>query len=265
MNNFALFVLGPAGSGKTTFCKLFNDWFYVLKNGPGSKVGSCSIVNLDPASIHDDQGDGTAFDIRSQWSLTDIMDKEKLGPNGGLMKCLESVTEDWLDDNLSSKENDFLIVDCPGQVELFLHSSSLPRIIKTFENHNYTIAIIYLVDAKCLADQDIFLSAVLEAVCCMLRMKKPQLNVISKLDSYPDYDLSEENFLEKYLYSDFVDDENEQGNKQNDVCIDIKEKVIELLTDHPYFEMLPLDRCQESSLNCIFEYVNNMLQNDDVV
>ena len=52
-------------------------------------------------------------------------------PNGGLIYALEYLVEnlDWLDDKLGDFEDDSLIIDCPGQIELYTHSSIMKQIV----------------------------------------------------------------------------------------------------------------------------------------
>lgn len=52
-------------------------------------------------------------------SLEDAMDELELGPNGGLMYCMEYLLDnmDWLKDELDKFDDDeYIIFDCPGQV-----------------------------------------------------------------------------------------------------------------------------------------------------
>jgi cellulose biosynthesis protein BcsQ len=51
------------------------------------------------------------------------MDEYDLGPNGGLIFCMESLLEniDWLEEQIEnliddSDESLYVIIDCPGQV-----------------------------------------------------------------------------------------------------------------------------------------------------
>ena len=56
-------------------------------------------------------------------SVTEVMEELGLGPNGGLVYCMEYLLEntDWLEEQLSSfGEDDYLILDCPGQIELYV-------------------------------------------------------------------------------------------------------------------------------------------------
>jgi len=59
------------------------------------------------------------------------MKEEKLGPNGGVLHALETLEHewDWLVDGLNEKVGqDYVLFDCPGQVELFTHHDSLRNI-----------------------------------------------------------------------------------------------------------------------------------------
>ncbi|KAJ3353449.1 GPN-loop GTPase 3 [Kappamyces sp. JEL0680] len=71
--------------------------------------------------------DGLSFSS-PQWSiniqdligLDDVMDELGFGPNGGLVYAMEYLMEnlDWLEEQLGDFEDDNLIVDCPGQIEV---------------------------------------------------------------------------------------------------------------------------------------------------
>lgn len=53
-------------------------------------------------------------------SLEDAMDELELGPNGGLVYCMEYLLDnmDWLKDELDKFDDDeYIIFDCPGQVQ----------------------------------------------------------------------------------------------------------------------------------------------------
>lgn len=52
-----------------------------------------------------------------------ILSLTGLGPNGGLVYCLEYLIShmDWLMDQIADYTDDYLIIDCPGQIELYTH------------------------------------------------------------------------------------------------------------------------------------------------
>lgn len=73
-------VLGPAGAGKTTYCK-------TIKEFCAAAHRSAYIVNLDPAADH--LPFEPDFDIRDLVSQADVMPSLKLGPNASLIFCFE--------------------------------------------------------------------------------------------------------------------------------------------------------------------------------
>ena len=88
------------------------------------------IINLDPAAEHFRYD--IAFDIRDLISVEDVMDELHLGPNGSLVYCMEYLLQDmdWLEEKLNEYDDDeYLIVDCPGQIELYTHIPVMNKII----------------------------------------------------------------------------------------------------------------------------------------
>ena len=46
------------------------------------------------------------------------MEEFSLGPNGGLIYCMEYLLEnfEWLENEIKNLDSRYLIIDCPGQV-----------------------------------------------------------------------------------------------------------------------------------------------------
>ena len=110
-----------------------------------SAIGrKASIVNLDPAN--DRTGYPCALDIRDIITLDAIMDEEGLGPNGGIMYALEELEEnvEWLEEGLSRLGNDYVLFDCPGQVEVFTHHDSLRKIFMRLQKMGYRVSRVVL-------------------------------------------------------------------------------------------------------------------------
>lgn len=60
------------------------------------------------------------------------MDELQLGPNGSLVYCMEYLLEnmDWFQEKLDEYDDDeYLIIDCPGQIELYTHIPVMNKII----------------------------------------------------------------------------------------------------------------------------------------
>ena len=109
---FGEIVCGSPGSGKTTYCFGKYQLFSAL-NRP------ISDVNLDTAN--DAPPYPCAIDISSLVTLENVMDKHGLGPNGGLLYCMEYIEAnfDWLEGRLKGLGDDaYVLFDLPDQVEL---------------------------------------------------------------------------------------------------------------------------------------------------
>ncbi|KAM3122294.1 hypothetical protein SBP28_004484 [Candidozyma auris] len=182
---FGQIVIGPPGSGKSTFCH----GMYQFLSALGRK--SC-IVNLDPANEHQAYP-SCALDIRDTISIDQVMTKHGLGPNGALVHSFESMYENTLKafakaiEDLSSSGN-YLIFDCPGQVELFTHEKSFHRIFDVLTSkYDARLCVVSLVDSVYLTNATQYISITLLTLRSMLQLGLPQVNVISKIDKLKEY------------------------------------------------------------------------------
>jgi GTPase SAR1 family protein len=100
---------------------------------------ACSVVNLDPANDHTNYP--CALDIRNLIKLEDIMKEDRLGPNGGILYALEELEHnyEWLEEGLKELGDDYILFDCPGQVELYTHHASLRNIFYKLQKSNYRV------------------------------------------------------------------------------------------------------------------------------
>lgn len=101
---------------------------------------ACSVVNLDPANDHTNYP--AALDIRSLVKLEEIMREDRLGPNGGILYALEELEHnfEWLEEGLKEFGEDYVLFDCPGQVELYTHHNSLRNIFFKLQKLGYRVS-----------------------------------------------------------------------------------------------------------------------------
>ncbi|KAF2103191.1 hypothetical protein NA57DRAFT_33572 [Rhizodiscina lignyota] len=177
---FAQLVIGPPGSGKSTYCDGLHQFM--------SAIGRpCSVVNLDPANDHVSYK--AALDVRDLVSLEEVMEAEELGPNGGILYGLEELEHnfEWLEEGLKQLGDDYVLFDCPGQVELFTHHSSLRNVFFRLQKLGYRLVVINLIDSYVLTQPSLYISALLLALRSMLQMDLPHLNVLTKIDNLASY------------------------------------------------------------------------------
>ncbi len=130
---FGEVVCGSPGSGKSTYCYGKHQLFTAL-NRP------ISIVNLDPANENIPYP--CAIDVASLIKLEDVMNEFGLGPNGGMLYCMEylEANYDWLEDRLKELDkDDYILFDLPGQVELSTNHSSVKNIIRRLTKSGFRV------------------------------------------------------------------------------------------------------------------------------
>ncbi|CAE7200142.1 hypothetical protein P3342_010391 [Pyrenophora teres f. teres] len=179
---FAQLVIGPPGSGKSTYCDGMQQFMTAIER-------KCSVVNLDPANDHTSYQ--PALDVRDLVTIDEIMEQESLGPNGGVLFALEELEHnfEWLEEGLKELGDDYILFDCPGQVELFTHHGSLRNIFFRLHKLGYRLVVVHLTDSMILSRPSLYVSSLLLALRSMLQMDLPHLNVLTKIDNlrnYPD-------------------------------------------------------------------------------
>ncbi|XP_047128366.1 GPN-loop GTPase 2 isoform X1 [Hydra vulgaris] len=180
LTTFGQVVLGPPGSGKSTYCAAIKNFL----TGIGRKV---IIVNLDPAN--DNMPFVPDICITSLVTLSDVMDLLKLGPNGGLVYCMEFLEKnfDVIEKKLKEFQGCYIIFDCPGQVELFTHQNSIKNIFQRLQKLDFRLAAVHLVDSHYCNDSAKFISVLMTSLSTMLQIELPHINVLSKIDLVEKY------------------------------------------------------------------------------
>lgn len=180
----ALFV-GPPGAGKSTCVSTLKEMLDRLQR-------KCVVVNLDPANPKCSYA--SVFDVASLVSVKSVMEEHNLGPNGALMYCMDVVAETVHEITAALKPiivgGSYVLIDCPGQVELYTHGDSIRTLITAFEaDLNMRLAVVNLVDIVLASSSSGFLGQSLMSLGTMLRLQTPHINVLSKFDLVADVDL----------------------------------------------------------------------------
>ena len=178
---FGQVVIGPPGSGKTTYCNGMAQFLRAL----GRPV---AVVNLDPAN--DILPYECACDIRELISLEAAAEQCGLGPNGALVYCAEflEANADWLLERLSALSDSYILIDMPGQVELYTHNGAVRSVLHALTSKGgHRLTAVHLVDAHHCADPAKFISVLLVTLATMVQLEMPQVNLLSKIDLVETY------------------------------------------------------------------------------
>lgn len=176
-------VCGPPGSGKTTYCNGMQQYLRAIGR-------DCLVVNMDPANeilqppqeVEEDEshprasgtsatGSSLPYDVlldvcQDVIQLNCVMEELKLGPNGGLVYCLEYMEQhmdvilDLIGTRLEHYEQQkhpppnngnmdvttYVLFDFPGQVELFTHNTAVQHICQSLTNEGkFKLALVQLI------------------------------------------------------------------------------------------------------------------------
>ena len=136
-----IIVLGSAGCGKTTLVANFGKWIEETQDL------NVSYVNFDPGV--EELPYEPDFDIRNYIKVSDVMRKYHLGPNGALIKSSDLMLNymDEIHKKLDKISADFILIDTPGQMELFVFRESGPKTISLLKNIGFPVAVIKPKDA----------------------------------------------------------------------------------------------------------------------
>ncbi|KAL5713904.1 GPN-loop GTPase qqt2 [Ranunculus cassubicifolius] len=171
-----IIVVGMAGSGKTTFMHR------LVSHTQASNIRGY-VVNLDPAVMTLPYG--ANIDIRDTVRYKEVMKQYNLGPNGGILTSLNLFATKF-DEVISVIEKradqlDYVLVDTPGQIEIFTWSASGAIITEAFASTFPTI-ITYVVDTPRSASPVTFMSNMLYACSILYKTRLPMVLAFNKND-----------------------------------------------------------------------------------
>jgi len=169
-----LIFLGTAGSGKTTLCHTFGEW---LKE-QGKTV---SFVNLDAGA--ENLPYIPNFDIRSHFTVSEIMKTEKLGPNGAILRANELLINqiDSVTEPIFSLNSEFILIDTPGQLEAFVFKEAGPKFLQKLAKKSHSVAI-FLIDAELTRYASNLIVGLLLAISIQIQLGINMIYVLHKAD-----------------------------------------------------------------------------------
>lgn len=174
--SFGQFVIGPPGSGKSTYCNGLQQYLEAIGR-------PTVVVNLDPANY--DFSYRCDIDISDLITLQDVMEQFNLGPNGGLIYCIEFLLAnvEWLTNKLATvAKSNYILFDCPGQVELYTHHGGMRDIVHLLRTFGHQLCCVHLVDSHHCSDLPKFVSVLMVSLASMIHLEMPHVNVLSKID-----------------------------------------------------------------------------------
>ncbi|MCS7129778.1 MAG: ATP/GTP-binding protein [Candidatus Caldarchaeum sp.] len=170
------FVVGTAGSGKSSLTGAFAEWLR-------DQEQITATVNLDPAALslpYDPD-----VDVREYVDYERIMASKNLGPNGALIASVREAARniDELAAAVDETKADWLMVDTPGQLELFAFRKE-GRIISRKLCKGRKM-LLFLMDAVICFHPRNYAASLFLSASTVVSLSIPAVNVLSKCDAIP--------------------------------------------------------------------------------
>ena len=181
-----IIFLGTAGSGKTSLCNAYGMWLKKVRQQ------SVSHVNLDAGA--ESLPYSPNFDIRTYFTVSEIMKKEKLGPNGAMLRANELMMEQskTIIKEITALRSEFILIDTPGQLETFVFKEA-GVFLQKLQAMSPTVAV-FLIDAGLTRYASNFIVGLLLGIAVQIELGINTVYVLHKADL-----LSEDSKLAKMI------------------------------------------------------------------
>jgi GTPase SAR1 family protein len=168
-----VYFTGTAGAGKTSLVQAFEKWIEAAGY-------DAVVVNLDPGNENPEfEAD---IDIRDWVRLPDVMQEYGLGPNGAQVAAADMIALKVFEvkQTLSGFRSDFILVDTPGQMELFAFRESSKAIVDALSGDRSMVA--FLFDPALARSPSGFVSLLMLSATVEFRFRLATVNLLTKAD-----------------------------------------------------------------------------------
>src|SRR5512137_1261408 len=174
-----LYLVGTAGSGKSTLTNAFQLWL----NNQGYDAMT---VNLDPGA--DTLVYSPDVDVRDWIKLSEVMSEYGLGPNGAQVAAADMMALNIKEiaQVVAGFDTDYVLIDTPGQIELFTFRQSSRVVVEELSGEMAMLA--FLFDPALARVPNGYVSSLMLAATVHFRLPVPMISVLSKIDTLSEED-----------------------------------------------------------------------------
>jgi len=168
-----VFIIGMAGSGKSLLTASLQEWLRLRDQ-------NVVVLNADPGAQNLPYTPDV--DVRTYVDIENLMSQYCLGPNGALIMATDLVGEyiEEINEEIDESGTDLLLVDTPGQMELFAFREGGPFLSQALGSEEK--AILYLFDAPFCRNPLNYVSNMFIATAIYSRLALPLVYALTKTD-----------------------------------------------------------------------------------
>lgn len=188
-----------------------------------------------------------------------------------LTEAVDPLTEEYL-----------IIIDMPGQIELYTHIPIVPALVKHLTRTgslNVNLCATYLLESTFVVDRAKYFAGALSAMSAMIMLEVPHVNVLSKMDLVkgsvskkelkrfldPDTSLMDDDPTDSQAALKSSQDKSADPSSADSVMAGgsfkrLNRAVAQLIDDFSMVSFLQLDVQNEDSVGAILSYIDDMIQ-----
>jgi GPN-loop GTPase len=174
------YLIGTAGAGKSHLAGAMKDW--------------CTTHSIDSIILNLDPGVEKLpyepdIDVRNWVNIKDVMKTHGLGPNGAQIAACDMIAMQGKEIVAALEEfrSDYVLVDTPGQIELFVFRQSGKYITDLLAPDRSLVA--YCLDPVLAKSPSSYVSQLLLSTSVQFRLGLPVANLLTKADLLTEEDL----------------------------------------------------------------------------
>ncbi|KAF4665795.1 asparagine synthetase [Perkinsus chesapeaki] len=260
----------PESPPKTKEAYLYRQ---IFENPNILKEGDNDYSNEDNEAIYFD------IDVRELIKVDDVAEEHQLGPNGAMVFAMQDLelNSAWLVDRIEALPiDDYILFDCPGQIELYTHLTVMPHLVQLLTDRrglDMRLTALNLTDCSVLASEggNNFISAALSSLAIMLHVELPHLNVLTKCDTLTQFGNQLNRTLDQYLccggYSGissllptYLENEKRGLTRPRSPLVERQDKLVaslcELIDDYGEVSFIPLSVDDKESMGNLLAHAD---------
>ena len=169
-----VFILGPAGVGKTSIVKKLID---ITRENQLN----CKAINLDPGCtqvVFDN-----IFDVREISNTQKIIEENNFGPNYAMIESFNNVLNQRkkIFNKIRNLETDIIYFDTPGQMEVFLFNAKTPLFLNEINKYIKPIGV-FVLDNEMVKNIRKMIVTEFLTISFEMHLSLPLITVINKSD-----------------------------------------------------------------------------------
>lgn len=206
-----LYFVGTAGCGKSTLTYAFQQWMH-------SQGFDAITVNLDPGV--ESLMYNPDVDVRDWIQIGEIMKDYGLGPNGAQIAAADMMALNIkeISEVISGFDTDYVLIDTPGQLELFTFRQSSKVIVEELGMEDSALA--FLFDPSVARAPNGYVSSLMLAATVHFRLPVPLFLLMAKSDLLKDTDRELIDSWSRDHYSLFSSLLDESADAQTSVSVE---------------------------------------------